>query len=135
LRLREQSQGENQTTFKLTQKLAGDTDAACQELVTTIYVTRKEFSVLTTLPAKILKKTRYSVPPFGIDVFEGKLSGLVLAEAEFSSAAEAAALGIPSFVVQEVTHDHRFTGGSLVEMSRHDLQQLLAEYKIPCQLL
>jgi CYTH domain-containing protein len=80
-------------------------------------------------------RDRYSVPPFGIDVFDGKLSGLVLAEAEFNSAAEAAALALPSFVVQEVTHDHRFTGGSLVETSRRDLQQLLAEHKIPCEVL
>jgi CYTH domain-containing protein len=135
LRLREQSGGENQTVFKLTQKLAEETGAARQELVTTIYVTLEEFSVLTKLPAKILKKTRYSVPPFGIDVFEGELSGLVLAEAEFNSAGEAAALTLPPFVVEEVTHDHRFAGGSLVEMSRHDLQQLLAEHKIPCELL
>jgi CYTH domain-containing protein len=135
LRLREQSEAENQTVFKLTQKLAEDPGTACQELVTTMYVTLDEFSVLTKLPAKILKKTRYSVPPFGIDVFEGELSGLVLAEAEFNSATEAAALVIPAFAVQEVTHDHRFTGGKLVGTSRHELQQLLAEHKIPCELL
>jgi CYTH domain-containing protein len=135
LRLREQSEAENQTIFKLTQKLEEETGTARQDLVTTIYVTLEEFLVLTKLPAKILKKTRYSVPPFGIDVFEGELSGLVLAEAEFNSAAQATALVLPPFVVQEVTHDHRFTGGSLVRASRQDLQQLLAEHKIPCELL
>ena len=135
LRLREQTEAEKQTVFKLTQKLEEETGTARQGLVTTIYVTLEEFSVLTKLPARILKKTRFSVLPFGIDVFDGELSGLVLAEAEFNSAREAAALALPSFVVQEVTHDHRFTGGSLVTASRHDLQQLLAEYKVPCELL
>lgn len=135
LRLREQSEAESQTVFKLTQKLAEETGTARHDLVTTIYVTPEEFSILRKLPAKILKKTRYSVPPFGIDVFNGELSGLVLAETEFNSAAEAAALALPSFVVQEVTHDHRFAGGNLVTASRHELQQLLAEYKIPCELL
>lgn len=135
LRLREQSEGQNHTVFKLTQKLAEETGSARRELVTTIYVTREEFSVLTKLPARILQKTRFSVPPFGIDVFEGQLSGLVLAEAEFSSAAEASALVIPSFVEQEITNDHRFTGGSLVAASRSEIQHLLAEYKIPCELL
>jgi CYTH domain-containing protein len=135
LRLREQSEAENQAVFKLTQKLEEETGTARQDLVTTIYVTLDEFAVLTKLPAKILKKTRYSVPPFGIDVFDGELIGLVLAEAEFNSAAEAAALALPSFVVQEVTHDHRFTGGNLVTASSHDLQQLLAEFKIPREVL
>jgi len=135
LRLREQSEGQNHSVFKLTQKLAEENSAARQELVTTIYVTREEFSMLTKLPARILKKTRFSVPPLGIDVFEGELGGLVLTEAEFNSAAEASARVIPSFVVQEVTNDHRFTGGILVTASRHDIRHLLAEYKIPCKLL
>ena len=135
LRLREQSEKKNETVYKLTQKLAEETGTARQDLVTTIFVTREEFSVLTKLPARVLKKTRFSVPPFGIDVFEDELSGLVLAEAEFKSATEASVLVIPSFVVQEVTDDHRFTGGKLVKASRHALQELLAEYKIPCELL
>jgi CYTH domain-containing protein len=33
----------------------------------------------------MLNKVRYSVPPLGIDVFEGTLEGLRLAEAEFNS--------------------------------------------------
>ena len=37
-----------------------------------------------------------------------------MAEAEFSSDAEASSLVIPSFVYEEVTDDSRFTGGSLV---------------------
>jgi CYTH domain-containing protein len=134
LRLREQSEEKSETVYKLTQKLEEETGIARQDLVTTIYVTRAEFSVLTQLPAKILKKTRFSISTFGIDVFEGELSGLVLAEAEFSSDTEASALALPSFVVREVTHDHRFTGGSLVRASRYEVQQLLAEHKIPCEL-
>jgi CYTH domain-containing protein len=134
LRLREQSEEKNETVYKLTQKLGEETGIARQDLVTTIYVTREEFSVLTQLPAKMLKKTRFSISPFGIDVFEGELSGLVLAEAEFSSDTEMSALALPSFAVREVTHDHRFTGGSLVRASRYEVQQLLAEHKIPCEL-
>jgi CYTH domain-containing protein len=68
-----------------------------------MYLSEDEFGVLAKLPAKALTKARHSVPPFGIDAFEDRLSGLVLAEAEFSSGAEASELTLPSFIVQEVT--------------------------------
>ena len=82
------------------------------------------------LSAKRLSKTRYSVPPFGIDVFEGELEGLLVAEAEFDSAADADALTLPPFIFKEVSDDTRFTGGQLVRASRRDIQTWLLEYGI-----
>jgi CYTH domain-containing protein len=87
LRLRKQSDDGGETVFKLTQKLPTPAHGAQQGFTTTIYLSKSEFSLLAQLPAKVLRKTRYSVPPFGIDVFEGTLKGLVMA-AEFNSAAE-----------------------------------------------
>jgi CYTH domain-containing protein len=130
LRLRQQSDTEGRMVFKLTQKLPDKTVTARQGLITTMYLTKEEYGVLAKLPAKVLTKTRHSVPPFGIDVFDGALNGLVLAEAEFSSATEAAALDLPSFVLREVTEDHRFTGGHLVTVSRQELKDCLAEQGI-----
>jgi CYTH domain-containing protein len=95
LRLREQSDGSGPAVLKLTQKVPGRAGGAQQGFITSMYLTQDEFDVLAQLPAKMLSKTRYSVPPFGIDVFEGRLKGLVLAEAEFESAAEAEALTLP----------------------------------------
>jgi CYTH domain-containing protein len=135
LRLRQQECGEGQTIFKLTQKLAERALPAQQGLITTMYLTKEEHGVLAKLPAKTLTKTRFSVPPFGIDVFEGVLSGLVLAEAEFQTAAEASALTIPSFIVQEVSDDLRFTGGRLVAAARQELHDWLAENGIQLGLL
>ena len=89
-----------------------------------------EFHVLAQLPGNELRKTRYSVPPFGIDVSEGIWDGLILAEAEFDSAAEAGNLALPAFVVREVTEDDRFTGGRLVRSSRDDVQGWLSEHGI-----
>jgi len=86
--------------------------------------------VLGQLSARKICKTRYSVPPFGIDVFEGALEGLVLAEAEFDSAADADSLTLPSFIRQEVSTDGRFTGGHLACASRQDIQTWLLEYGI-----
>ena len=78
----------------------------------------------------MLTKTRHSVPPFGIDVFDGVLSGLVMAEAEFNSAAEVSTSALSSFLVHEVSEDSRFTGGQLATVSRQDLKACLAEHGI-----
>jgi CYTH domain-containing protein len=115
--------------FKLTQKVPAPASGQ-QGLITTIYLTGDEFRVFAQLSAKRLSKTRYSVPPFSIDVFEGELEGLLLAEAEFDSAAEADALTPTSFIFQEVSADTRFARGQLVRASRRDIQTWLLEYGI-----
>jgi CYTH domain-containing protein len=130
LRLREQSDDSGPTVFKLTQKVPVRVSGAEQGFITTMYLTQEEFGVLAHLSAQTLNKTRYSVPPFGIDVFEGTLEGLLLAEAEFDSSSAAAALTLPSFILREVTEDERFTGGQLVRASRGDVEMWLREYGI-----
>jgi len=134
LRLRQQSDDNGQTVFKLTQKLADKAAVARQGLITSIYLTATDFGVLASLPAKVITKTRHSVPRFGIDVFDGVLSGLVLADAEFDSALEAATFVLPSFVGPEVSDDPRFTGGRLVAASREELKGWLAQYGIELKL-
>jgi CYTH domain-containing protein len=130
LRLREQTDEGVGAIFKLTQKVPVVANGAQQGLITTIYLTEGEFRLLSQLPGKMLSKVRYSVPPLGIDVFEGTLEGLRLAEAEFNSAAEADAFVLPDFVLHEVTGDVRFTGGQLVCASRLSVEKWLAEYGI-----
>lgn len=127
LRLREQIDYGGEMQFKLTQKLAAGKSGPRQGLITTMYLTKGEYDVLAKLQARILTKTRYSIPPFGIDVFEGALRGLVLGEAEFNSDAECRALALPSFIAREVSDDPRFTGGRLVTASRQELESWLAE--------
>jgi len=127
LRLREVHEDHSVTIFKLTQKLAAPSSGAQQGLITTLYLTEREFHVLAQLSANEITKTRYSVPPFGIDVFAGDLKGLLLVEAEFDSDLEADALALPSFILREVSADRRFTGGELARTSRLELQALLLE--------
>lgn len=131
LRLREQSEDGGPTLFKLTHKVPARASGAQQGFITSMYLTQDEFFVLAQLSSSKLSKTRYSVPPFGIDVFEDTLQGLVLAEAEFDSAAAADALTVPSFALREVSADNRFTGGQLVRASRQDIQTWLLEYGMP----
>jgi CYTH domain-containing protein len=97
LRLREQSEDGGPTVFKLTQKVPARASGAQQGFITNMYLTKNEFCVLAQLSARKLNKIRYSLPPFGIDVFQDKLEGLLLAEAEFDSAVDADNLTLPSF--------------------------------------
>ena len=128
LRLREQRDDGSPPVFKLTQKIPAPASAAQQGYITTMYLDGDAHERLSQLSAKVLAKLRYSVPPFGIDVFEGELDGLVLAEAEFDSAAQAATLKIPDFIAHEVSTDSRFTGGLLAHASRQDLETWLSDY-------
>ena len=130
LRLRYQTDSDGSAMFKLTQKVASAGSGAQQGFLTTMYLDPAEFRILAELPAKQLKKTRYSVPPFGIDVFEGSLAGLILAEAEFESASEADSLIIPPFIVREVSEDVRFTGGQLAHAPRQEVQNWLSDYGV-----
>ena len=128
LRLRVQVDDGSSPVFKLTQKIPAPGAGAQQGWITTMYLGEQDFLILSRLPSGRLDKTRYSVPPFGIDVFEGVLKGLILAEAEFDSSSSADALQIPPFVIGEVTNDARFTGGELVRTTREGLAAVLKEY-------
>ena len=111
--------------YKLTQKIPDP--AGRPGLITTVYLSEAEYQVLTVLPARILRKVRHSIPPFGVDAFEGVLLGLYLAEAEFTTDQESAEFSPPVFAVAEVTGDRRFTGGYLVTADREDVNSAVAE--------
>ena len=119
--------------FKFTQKVPASRPGYVQGLITNTYLSAAEYDLLATLPAAVLSKTRLSVPPLGIDVFDPPLHGLVLADAEFSTDEAAQSFLQPPAAIAEVTDDARFTGGSLVCADRHDLLAWLAEYGIELQ--
>lgn len=116
--------------YKLTQKVPAGRPGPVQGLITNIYLSRAEYELFAALPAAVLSKTRLSVPPLGIDVFDPPLHGLVLAEAEFGSDDEARAFEPPADCLAEVTADARFTGGRLVRADRHEVLAWLAEHGI-----
>jgi len=97
-------------------------------LITNLYLSAAEYEALEIAPAGVLEKVRLSIPPLGVDVFEGALAGLILAEAEFEREAKARAFEAPVPVVAEVTADVRFTGGRLVMTTAEALRALLAEF-------
>ena len=116
--------------LKLTQNVPIPRPGGIQGLITNTYLSPAEYDLLASLPAVVLSKTRFSVPPLGVDVFDGPLQGLVLAEAEFTTDEEAQSFVPPPECVAEVTDDIRFSGGRLVEASRQDVLGWLAEYGI-----
>ncbi|HEU4431485.1 MAG TPA: hypothetical protein VFT98_22180 [Myxococcota bacterium] len=101
--------------YRLTQKL--QQPEATTRRITTQYLSAPEHAVFAALPGARLVKRRHRVLDdgldWGVDVFEGALAGLVLAEREFDSDDALRAAAPPSFAACEVTDDVAFTGGAL----------------------
>jgi hypothetical protein len=118
--------------FRLTHKLSQKIPSAngAPGLITTLYLSADEYTALLGIPADTLRKIRSSFPPLGVDVFEGPLHGLVLAEAEFETARDEANFHLPAEAVTEVTADVRFSGGRLVTLTASETADLLATFGI-----
>jgi adenylate cyclase len=69
-----------------------------------------------------LHKRRYVIPhgdlEFEVDVYEGDLEGLVVAEVEFASEAQARAFEPPDWIGAEVTGDERYLNETLATRGR-----------------
>ena len=63
------------TVCKLTQKVPDPGPSGQQGLITNTYLSEAEYELLARLPCRPLKKTRYSVPPFGVDVSTRRSTG------------------------------------------------------------
>lgn len=113
LRLR-RVRGQDGVEYKLTQKLPID---GMRGSITTIYLDGNEFDLLVGLPGGTLTKRRYhyryAATTFGIDVFEGRLDRLVLAEAEAETDAQLDTTPNPPFRNIEVTDRPEFRGDFL----------------------
>jgi CYTH domain-containing protein len=88
-------------------------------LLTSIYLSPEEFRLLSSLPGRRLRKIRHALGKIDgadvfVDVFEGPLSGLIMAEAEFDTMEAMERFAMPDFAFREVTEDVRYTGGRLV---------------------
>lgn len=93
--------------------------SASVRLLTSIYLSPGEFRLLSSLPGRTLQKTRHALGRVDgadvfVDVFEGPLTGLIMAEAEFETTEAMERYPMPDFAFREVTDDVRYTGGRLV---------------------
>lgn len=103
---------------KLTQKVP---DAAAtggrRGTITTIYLDETEYDLPSRLPGRWLTKVRLSHPPMGVDVFEGVLAGLIIAEVEFDHDAAMSAFVAPAWCGPEVTDHSGFSGANLARLA------------------
>jgi CYTH domain-containing protein len=102
--------------YKLSKKKTPAPPDYATTTITTLYLSRDEYELLRTLPGRELRKRRHHLGRYSIDVFEGKLAGLILAEIAFASDAELRAHATPDFAVRDVSDDVRYTGGSLATL-------------------
>jgi CYTH domain-containing protein len=129
LRLRRMERlGGGETIFKLGQKNVPSPPDFSRMTVTNIYLSPAEYDVFAVLAAHELRKRRFRLSHDGrvytLDVFEGDLTGLILAEVGFEPSAE---MELPDWALREVSHDIRFTGGALAAMSPDEAAALMAE--------
>lgn len=103
--------GGAETEFKLAKKYAPDNPLIGP--MTNLYLNADEYEVFNVLPGARLSKRRHKVGAFVVDVFEGDLKGLVLAECEASNRMAAMAFDVPAWCVREVTNDVEYTGSRL----------------------
>lgn len=93
--------------------------------VVTTYLTDGEYALLIELPARALVKRAFDVGGFRLDMFEGALAGLELAEFDAGTATALATATVPDWVKLEVSADARFDGANLAALDAADLHALL----------
>ncbi|HTY72964.1 MAG TPA: hypothetical protein VMI11_11145 [Actinomycetes bacterium] len=116
------------TTYELTQKQPGE--GGGPGTLTTIYLSEEQARSLEVLPADLLARTRSAFPPYGVELFEGPLTGRLLVQAEAATAGELAQVPAPPGSVSEVTALPQFTGGRLARTSEEELGRLLRAFGI-----
>ncbi len=104
--------------YKLTQKVPGVEPASGnQGHLTTIYLDEAEHRLLGRLPGVTLTKRRLAYPPMAVDVFEGGLEGLLIAEVEFDSDAAMTWFTVPSWCGPEITGEPGWSGAELAALA------------------
>ena len=132
LRLRRMIEMESgEIVFKFGQKYRASSQSGVETTMTTMYLDEEEYDCLSKLEAREIVKKRYRYVSdgleYGIDVFEGKLKGLILAEIECETEQDCERLQTPSFSLREVTEDIFFTGGFLSKLTREEFEAGLAK--------
>jgi CYTH domain-containing protein len=134
LRLRRVEGAGGTLVMKLGQKLRVDDADPSTVWLTNLYLSASEYEVLAALPGAELRKVRHRWElrggPFSVDVFEGPLAGIVLAEVECADDDLFADVATPPGALADVSRDDRFSGGSLARLSESAAAGLLSEWAV-----
>jgi len=116
---------------KMTQKYLDPQLSEQEPVITNIYLSAGEYALFSQIEGDMLVKTRHRYlhqgSGYSIDIFEGELQGLFLAELEAGQGPLAQG-SVPEFAICDVTAEIEFTGGRLVQTSSGALISLLAEW-------
>jgi CYTH domain-containing protein len=124
LRLR-RMEGDGQVAYKLARKLPPL--SAGGGVMGNLYLSEGEYGLLAALEANVVRKTRHYFGVWGLDVFEGPLRGLVLAEAEADDESQLRKLEPPWPVQAEVTANPFFSGARLATATPQELRAEVAK--------
>ncbi len=99
----------------------------------TIPLTQLEFEELASGHHRLVEKDRYKVMlggrPAEVDIFSGKLEGLVLIDFEFLNSVDKAAFQPPDCCLAEVTQEVAVAGGHLAGKSYDDIDEILQRFQ------
>jgi CYTH domain-containing protein len=130
LRLRTTYELGQEPVRKLGQKIRPSPDDSGMLAHTTMYLDEAEYSLLSTMAGATLTKTRHLMPVSdglhaAVDVFDGRLSGLTMAEIDLGPSGSLSE-PLPAWLGVEVTGHDRFSGHALARLSSDELATLLA---------
>jgi hypothetical protein len=126
LRLRRMETGTG-VVYKLGQKVRPTPEDPELVKLTNMYLSEPEYATVARLGGAEIRKTRWRWTPgdrpLAVDVFEGALAGLVVAEMELGP--HETRRDPPPLAVADVTNDDRFSGGMLAATTAAQLTVLL----------
>jgi CYTH domain-containing protein len=125
--------GDGEAAYKLGQKHVPNPPDFARMRITNIYLQADEYHVFARLPAHELRKHRHLLEADGrtysIDIFDGPLAGLVLAETGFTTSQDMIVrVHLPPWIAREVSDDVRFTGGTLAALTPVAAANLIQEF-------
>lgn len=104
-------------------------------LHTSLYLDLDEYEILRTLEADEVVKTRYrwqlESRAAAVDVYNGRLSGLIIAELSFKTPDELGRFGSCPPLGREITHVAELTGPGLARIGPDRLAELLGQPEKP----
>lgn len=116
---------------ELTKKVPVNNDAS-RQTEHTIPLSEDEFEAISAIPGKKVRKLRYYYPVGDkiaeIDIFQDGLSGLVLADFEFSDFDSKDNFKAPDFCLVEITQEEFIGGGRLAGKSYADIEADLNKF-------
>lgn len=122
----------NWDVCEITKKELVNENDASHMIEHTVPLNKEEFTVLSTIEGKDVRKIRYYYPHQGInaeiDIFQDKLSWLVLVDFEFDSVEAKDSFEMPDFCLVEVTQETFIAWWVLCGKKYEEIEELLKDF-------